>query len=657
MCGGGFLPGVARCPFSRRIAIAGICPSGVLLLLVIAAAAPAPPSSTPAPPALFLAAILLATALGYLLLVSDSGTGTGRFLLGIRIRVFIRLLLVAAFAAVSPPAPAATPTTAATRAIIVAALPLIALARWRCRSGSSICFLGHLRHLRHCHRRGRDDIACRRRGLLALALAAFDLVIRADQIGIGRDHHADLGPRLDLGDVLALDIDKIVRDLDRRMHIDLVCAAAERLLLDLAQNRELQAVIRTDQPRTMTMRAGPCRCFQHARTQSLARHFEKPEGRDTPELDPRAIRFQLFLQPLLDRAVVPAFIHVDEVDDDEPRKIAEPELARHLLRGFQIGMQRRFLDRALLCRPTRVHVDRDQRLGDPDDQIAARFERHLGAEHPVQIGFDLVAAEQRDRVGIGLHVPGMRGHQHPHVFLGLAIAGLALDQHLLDLARIEIADRALDQPAFLIDQRRRDGFQREIAHALPLAEQEFVIPPDLGPRALGAGGAYDQPHAARHIQLARDLAEPLAVADIGDLAADTATPRRIRHEHAIPAGQRQIGGQRRALCAALLLDDLDQHDLPDLDDILDLVTAAEARTDAGGFLQRVIGADLLDLVAIAIAVGVAIPVPVGVTVVPTAIGAVSTICGATLPDFIGTAGDILARAPVGATSRASATVS
>src|SRR3546814_20368962 len=66
---------------------------------------------------------------------------------------------------------------------------------------------------------------------------------------------------------------------------------------------------------------------------------------------------------------------------------------------------------------------------------------------------------------------------------------------------------------------------------------------------------------------------PLAVGLRLDLAADAAAARRVRHQHAIAAGQRQIGGQRRALVAALFLDDLHQHDLPALDDFLDLVAA------------------------------------------------------------------------------------
>src|SRR4051812_20425864 len=49
----------------------------------------------------------------------------------------------------------------------------------------------------------------------------------------------------------------------------------------------------------------------------------------------------------------------------------------------------------------------------------------------------------------------------------------------------------------------------------------------------------------------------------------------VGHQHAIAAGQRQIGGQRRALVAALLLDDLDEQHLAAPDDVLDLVAAAQ----------------------------------------------------------------------------------
>ena len=57
------------------------------------------------------------------------------------------------------------------------------------------------------------------------------------------------------------------------------------------------------------------------------------------------------------------------------------------------------------------------------------------------------------------------------------------------------------------------------------------------------------------------------------LRRNAAAARRVRHQHGVASGQRQIGRERRALVAALFLDDLDQDDLAALDDFLDLVAA------------------------------------------------------------------------------------
>ena len=143
--------------------------------------------------------------------------------------------------------------------------------------------------------------------------------------------------------------------------------------------------------------------------------------------------------------------------------------------------------------------------------------------------------------------------------------------------RIDVADRALDQAGFLVDQRRRDRLQGVLADVVPQPQQIFAVALDLGLGPLGAGGAHDQAHAVRDVEFRHDLLQPAAVGGRGDLARDAAAARRVRHQHAVTAGERQIGGQRRALVAALLLDHLHQHDLAAADDFLDLVVAQEAR--------------------------------------------------------------------------------
>src|SRR5205085_9391145 len=63
---------------------------------------------------------------------------------------------------------------------------------------------------------------------------------------------------------------------------------------------------------------------------------------------------------------------------------------------------------------------------------------------------------------------------------------------------------------------------------------------------------------------------------------------RVGHQHAIAAGKAQIGGQRSGLVAALFLDDLDEQHLAALDDVLDLVAAAQRhalRAQVVGFLR------------------------------------------------------------------------
>jgi hypothetical protein len=97
-------------------------------------------------------------------------------------------------------------------------------------------------------------------------------------------------------------------------------------------------------------------------------------------------------------------------------------------------------------------------------------------------------------------------------------------------------------------------------------------------------------HALRHFQALHHALEALAVCDGGDLAAEMPPPRAVLGIRTpIAAGQRQVGGQRRALVAALFLDDLDQHDLPAADHFLNLVLAHQpAATARQLFFHRIV---------------------------------------------------------------------
>ena len=113
--------------------------------------------------------------------------------------------------------------------------------------------------------------------------------------------------------------------------------------------------------------------------------------RDAADLDARAVVLEALLQPALDRAVVALLVHVDEVDDDQPGEIAQAQLPRDLLGRLQIGLERGVLDMVLARGAAGVDVDRDQRLGLVEHDVAAGAQLHDRREHRVELALDAVA--------------------------------------------------------------------------------------------------------------------------------------------------------------------------------------------------------------------------------------------------------------------------
>ena len=316
--------------------------------------------------------------------------------------------------------------------------------------------------------------------------------------------------------------------------------------------------------------------------------------RDASDLDARAIVLERLLQATFDGAIVPVLLHVDEIDDDEAGEIAQAQLPGDFVGGLEIRPQRGVLDIVLARGAAGVHVDGDERFRLVDDEIAARAQRDMVREHRVELLLDVRAHEDRLRLAPRHDIARMARHDEPHEVARLAPCGIAGDDHLVDLLAVEIADRALDERAFLVDEGGRGGAERQFAHVLPHAQQIFEVALHFGAGARRAGRAQDDAHAFRHVQILDDRLQALAVGGIGDLAGDAAAACGVRHQDGIATGERQIGGQRRALVAALFLHDLDEQHLAALDDFLDLVVAAGARLAARHFLERV-AADLLDM--------------------------------------------------------------
>ena len=342
----------------------------------------------------------------------------------------------------------------------------------------------------------------------------LDLVRRRRQRRLRFDVDIDAAPVFDRRQLGALVIENVERNLRRHAQRDRLQLLALAIFLDRAQYAQRHRADRTNDAAAFAVRAGDRGPFDHARTQALARHFEQAERTDAPELNACAIVAQRILQPLLNRAVVAVLLHVDEVDDDEAREVAQTQLPRDLFGRFQVRLERRVLDVVLARRLARVHVDRDQSLGLVDDDVAARAQTHHGIEHAVERGFDAEFLIERHVIAVMPHRVRMARHQHRHEAVRFVVAVLALDLDLADLLRIEIADRALDQIAFLVHAGRRHRLQRQLAHCVPLAHQIFEVALDLLLRAVRTGGANDHAHAVRNLELARHFLELAPVGDV-----------------------------------------------------------------------------------------------------------------------------------------------
>ncbi len=190
-----------------------------------------------------------------------------------------------------------------------------------------------------------------------------------------------------------------------------------------------------------------------------------------------------------------------------------------------------------------------------------------------------------------LDPPDVARHQQLHEAARGLVALLALDDHLVDVAVVKVPDRSLDEVAVAIDQGRRGAAERPLADFVPQPREIVEVALDLGLGPRQPCGADDQAHRLRQVEVGHDRLQPLAVGAVGNLPADPAAVRRVGHQHAIAAGKAEVGGQGRALVAALFLDDLDEKHLAALDNVLDLVAPAQvlaalAKFVGGGFVDR-----------------------------------------------------------------------
>src|SRR5690606_32179946 len=157
-------------------------------------------------------------------------------------------------------------------------------------------------------------------------LALHIIVIHIDRrIGEDQDRHAiEIFQILDDG---ALLVQKIDGDFGMHAHRDLAAPLAHAFFFEHANDEKRRRFNGADKARSAADLAGRGAAFKEARPQPLTRQLHQPERADPPDLDAGAVGFEAVLHPSLNRAVVAIVVHIDEVDDDQPGKITQAELA------------------------------------------------------------------------------------------------------------------------------------------------------------------------------------------------------------------------------------------------------------------------------------------------------------------------------------------
>ena len=422
-----------------------------------------------------------------------------------------------------------------------------------------------------------------------LATNALDLVFRGFEVAVGDQDDVDIVTFLRIRNHLPFLVQQVGRHLHRQLRNHAAGILFQRIFFDDAQDRQRERIDAADIAMAVAARAhAVCRLAERG-TQALARHLEQAEARNAADLHPCTVFLHRLFQTVFDLALVARGRHVDEVNDEETAEVAQPQLARNLLRRLQVGIQRGFLDIGALGRACRVDVDRGQCLGVVNHDGAARWQAQLATECRFDLRLDLVAREQRHFVFIQAQLAQVLGHHLLDELLGLFEGLRTVDHDLADISPQVITNRADDHVAFLVDQERGLAFAGGLFDCLPELQQIIEVPLQFFGVLAHTSGTYDQAHSLGDLEYAHRFAQFGTILAL-DATRYAARTRIVRHQHEVAAGQRQESGQCGPFVAALLFLDLDDDFLAFLQQLVDIAFACFERivveVQAGDLFHR-----------------------------------------------------------------------
>ena len=167
--------------------------------------------------------------------------------------------------------------------------------------------------------------------------------------------------------------------------------------------------------------------------------------------------------------------HVDEIDDDDPAQVAQPQLARDRYRSFEVGSKNGLFQIAVTDIGPRVDVHGGERFGLVDDQVTTRLELDLAVQRLADIVLDPEQVEDRAGAGIELDPRRQLRHEIAGKLHQLRTGFLLVDTHVLGLRACAITQHAHCQRQVLMHQRRHAGLAGPGGNQFPQTTQEQQI--------------------------------------------------------------------------------------------------------------------------------------------------------------------------------------
>src|SRR3990172_7185001 len=348
---------------------------------------------------------------------------------------------------------------------------------------------------------------------------------------------------------------------------DLLPSQEGRLALEVAEYLVGDRLLRFDDslPGAVgaSLRKRPDKTLPHA----FARHLHQAElgyfadGRLAPVGAQRIDERLVHLLPVL------LALHVDEIDDDDPADVAQPELVNDLLHRLEVDFRGRLLEGGTAHVFPRVDVDDGERLGLLDHDGAPALQPHFLVESPGKLDLDAVMLEDRLLAPVELDPFPQAGEKLRSEVADADVLLLGVDDDPVHVRGEQVTHGPQGKGELPVDQ---GGSAHRFALApdrIPVVDQVVHVRLQFGFRSSFRGGADDGSHPVQ-ADIFHDRMEPLPFLRVLDPAGDADVPG-PGEEHEISAGEGDVAGDPCPLGAQWFLGPLPDEVLPLWDKPLD----------------------------------------------------------------------------------------